>query len=105
METILSVLLVFVTLLMIGAILLQKSEGGGLVGGGSAGGMMSGRGTGNFLTKTTTILGASFMAICLILATLAARGKDASLLIDQLERRQTVAKVAPVSGPEAPVSR
>lgn len=105
METVLSVMLVFVTLVMIGAILLQRSEGGGLVGGGSAGGMMSSRGTANFLTKTTTFLGAAFMLICLILATLAARGKDASLLIDQLERRQTVAKVAPVTGPEAPVSQ
>jgi preprotein translocase subunit SecG len=104
METVLSVILVFITLAMIGVILLQRSEGGGLVGGGS-GSMMSSRGTANFLTKTTAFLGAAFMLICLILATLAARGKDSSLLIDQLERRQTVAKVAPVTTPEAPVSQ
>jgi preprotein translocase subunit SecG len=67
--------------------------------------MMSGRGTANFLTKTTAFLGGAFMLICLILATLAARGKDASLLIDQLERRQTVTKATPVAGPEAPVSQ
>ena len=105
MVTALSVLLVLITLAMIGAILLQRSEGGGLVGGGSAGGMMSGRGTANFLTKTTAFLGAAFMLICLILATLAARGRDSSLLIDQLERRQTVAKTAAATGPEAPVSQ
>ena len=105
METVLSVILVFITLAMIGVILLQRSEGGGLVGGGSAGGMMSSRGTANFLTKTTSFLGAAFMLICLVLATLAARGRDSSLLIDQLERRQTVAKTAPVATPEAPVSQ
>jgi preprotein translocase subunit SecG len=105
MEKVLSVMLVFITLAMILAILLQRSEGGGLVGGGSGGGMMSSRGTANFLTKTTAFLGAAFMLICLILATLAARGKDENLLIDQLERRQTVVKTAPVKGPEAPVSQ
>jgi preprotein translocase subunit SecG len=55
---------------MIGVILLQKSEGGGL-GIGSTGGFLSSRGTANVLTRTTAILAATFFATSLILSVLA----------------------------------
>lgn len=67
------VVLLIVTLTMIGVILLQKSEGGGLGssgGAGSMGGIMSTRTKTNFLTRTTAILGALFFGICLLLAIL-----------------------------------
>jgi len=60
----------FVTLALIGVVLIQRSEGGGL-GIGSSQGMgafMSGRGTANLLTRTTAILAAVFMALSLTLA-------------------------------------
>jgi preprotein translocase subunit SecG len=60
----------FVTLALIGVVLIQRSEGGGL-GIGSSQGMgsfMSGRGTANLLTRTTAILAAIFMALSLTLA-------------------------------------
>ncbi len=60
----------FVTLALIGVILIQRSEGGGL-GIGSSQGMgsfMSGRGTANLLTRTTAILGTIFMVLALLLA-------------------------------------
>ena len=38
------------------AVLLQKSEGGGLGIGGSGGGFMTARGTANFMTKLTAFL-------------------------------------------------
>jgi preprotein translocase subunit SecG len=70
---VLRVLHVFITLAMIGVVLIQRSEGGGL-GIGTSQGMgafMSGRGTANLLTRTTAILAALFFGISLTLALLA----------------------------------
>jgi preprotein translocase subunit SecG len=72
MTNVLLVLFLLVTLAMIGVILVQRSEGGGL-GVGSSQGMgsfMSGRGTANLLTRTTAVLGTVFMALALALAML-----------------------------------
>jgi preprotein translocase subunit SecG len=76
---VLRVLHVFVTLAMIGVVLIQRSEGGGL-GIGTSQGMgafMSGRGTANLLTRTTAILASLFFGISLVLA-LMAHGNVAS---------------------------
>jgi preprotein translocase subunit SecG len=70
MATVLLIIHLFVTLALIGVVLLQRSEGGGL-GIGSSQGMgsfMSGRGTANLLTRTTAILGTVFFALSLTLA-------------------------------------
>ncbi len=72
MTSVLLILHLFVTLALIGVVLIQRSEGGGL-GIGSSQGMgafMSGRGTANLLTRTTAILGGLFFAISLALALL-----------------------------------
>ena len=73
MEIVLRVLQVFLAIGLIGVVLLQRSEGGGLGIGssGGAGSFMSVRGTANFLTRLTAILAALFMITCLILALLA----------------------------------
>jgi preprotein translocase subunit SecG len=60
----------FVTIALIGVVLIQRSEGGGL-GIGTSQGMgsfMSGRGTANLLTRTTAILAAIFFGLSLTLA-------------------------------------
>ncbi|MBB2201686.1 preprotein translocase subunit SecG [Gluconacetobacter tumulisoli] len=70
MITVLLFLHLFVTLALIGTVLIQRSEGGGL-GIGSSQGMgtfMSGRGTANLLTRATSILAAIFMMLSLTLA-------------------------------------
>lgn len=70
MSTVLLILHLFVTLALIGVVLLQRSEGGGL-GIGSSQGMgafMTGRGTANLLTRTTAILAVIFMALSIALA-------------------------------------
>ena len=72
MTTVLLIVHLFVTLALIGLVLIQRSEGGGL-GIGSSQGMgafMGGRGTANLLTRTTAILGAMFFALSLVLALL-----------------------------------
>ncbi len=70
MTTVLLIIHLFVTLALIGVVLIQRSEGGGL-GIGSSQGMgsfMSGRGTANLLTRTTAILATVFMVLSLVLA-------------------------------------
>ncbi|MGI3776879.1 MAG: preprotein translocase subunit SecG [Janthinobacterium lividum] len=72
MITVLLIVHLFVTLALIGVVLIQRSEGGGL-GIGSSQGMgsfMSGRGTANLLTRTTSILATIFLVLSLGLALL-----------------------------------
>ena len=72
MTFVLLIIHLFVTLALIGVVLIQRSEGGGL-GIGTAqgmGGFMSGRGTANLLTRTTAILGTIFFLLSLALALL-----------------------------------
>jgi len=72
MITFLLILHLVVTLTLIGTVLIQRSEGGGL-GIGTTQGMgsfMSGRGTANLLTRTTAVLAAIFMVLSLTLAVL-----------------------------------
>jgi preprotein translocase subunit SecG len=70
MQSVLIIFHLFVVLAMIGVVLLQKSEGGGL-GIGSTGGFLSSRGTSNVLTRTTAILAITFFATSLVLSILA----------------------------------
>ena len=72
MTSVLLIIHLFVTLALIGVVLIQRSEGGGL-GIGSSQGMgsfMGGRGTANLLTRTTAVLATAFMALSLALALL-----------------------------------
>ncbi len=72
LTTVLLIIHLFVTLALIGVVLIQRSEGGGLGIGTSQGmgGFMSGRGTTNLLTRTTAILGTIFFVLSLSLALL-----------------------------------
>jgi preprotein translocase subunit SecG len=56
---------------LIGVILMQKSEGGGLGVGGSPAGFLSARGASDFLTRATAVLAALFVALCIGLAVIA----------------------------------
>ena len=64
METIVIVIHLMIVLALVGVVLLQRSEGGGLgIGGGS--GFMTARGAANALTRATAILAAAFFATSL----------------------------------------
>src|SRR5277367_5044160 len=72
MTTVLLIIHLFVTMALIGVVLIQRSEGGGL-GIGTSQGMgsfMRGRGTANLLTRATAVLATAFMALSLALALL-----------------------------------
>jgi preprotein translocase subunit SecG len=58
-----------VVVCLIATVLLQKSEGGGLVS--STSGFLTGRGTANVLTRTTALLAAGFFVTSLMLSWLA----------------------------------
>lgn len=72
MFTFLLVVQALIAALMVGVILLQKSEGGGLGMGGSPSGLMSARGAADFLTRATSILAVAFVSLSILLAVLAA---------------------------------
>lgn len=75
METVLLVIHLIIAIVMVGMILLQKSEGGamggGLTGGASVTGMASSGARATPITRTTTILGMCFFVTSLGLALLA----------------------------------
>jgi preprotein translocase subunit SecG len=80
MQTVVIVIHLMIVAVLIGAVLLQKSEGGGLGMGGGAG-FMSSRGTANLLTRTTAVLAVGFFLTSLFLSWLASYDrKPASIL-------------------------
>jgi preprotein translocase subunit SecG len=113
LSTVLLIIYLFVALALIGVVLIQRSEGGGL-GIGSSQGMgsfMSGRGTANLLTRTTAILAVIFLALAMILALLN-RGTSSSVTRSILDTPAPATTKAtppppaqpPPSGPSAPTN-
>lgn len=84
---------------LVGVILIQKSEGGGLGVGGSPTGFMSARGAADFLTRSTAVLATIFVALSIVLAALAVKSSSDQTVDTTLDR-----SVAPASAPvQAPV--
>jgi preprotein translocase subunit SecG len=101
MQTVVIVIHLMIVLSLVGAVLLQKSEGGGLGigGGGGGGGFLSSRGTSNVLTRTTAILAAAFFATSLVLSILASMDRKPASII-----RSTDGPAQQVPGAPAPTS-
>jgi preprotein translocase subunit SecG len=70
MQHVIIVIHLMLVLALIGVVLLQRSEGGGL-GIGSTGGFMTSRGTANVLTRATAVLAGLFFVTSLLLSILA----------------------------------
>lgn len=88
-----------VAALLVGVILMQKSEGGGLGTGGSPTGFMSARGAADFLTRTTAILAGAFVVLSIVLAAMAASSGNGRTIDTSLKR-----DVAPVQAPVDPLA-
>ena len=80
MQQVIIVIHLMLVLALIGVVLLQKSEGGGL-GIGSTGGFMSSRGTANVLTRATAILAGLFFATSLLLSILAGMNRKPTSIL------------------------
>ncbi len=97
MSNVVLVIHLLLAIALIGVVLLQRSEGGGLgIGGGGGGGGMAGFLTGSstksLLTRTTAILAACFMVTSLLLTWIEGRTGPRQSILD-----------APVEAPAEPV--
>jgi preprotein translocase subunit SecG len=102
MLTVVIVIHLMIVLAMIGVVLLQKSEGGGLVSTSNSG-FMTGRGTANVLTRTTAFLAIGFFVTSLILSWLAGLGRHPASIINPVGAPMSQeAPPAPAPGPAAP---
>lgn len=108
MQNVILVIHLLLAIGLVGVVLLQRSEGGGLGiggGGGGMGGFMTGRATADLLTRTTAILATAFMITSLALAIMAAHDRKAATgsILDQ------PAQTAPASSepalPAAPIAK
>ena len=84
-------------LAMIGVVLLQRSEGGGL-GIGSTGGFMTSRGTANVLTRATAILAGLFFLTSLLLSILAGVGHKPTSILEGGQSAPTAPGAPPPLG-------
>ncbi len=100
MSTFILVVHSLIALALVGVILIQRSEGGGLGigGGGGPTGLVSARGAANLLTRVTTVLATLFILTSILLAVLAARSHDARVIDTSLARPAAPAPGAPAPG-------
>ena len=83
MQTVLIVIHLLIVLALVGVVLIQRSEGGGLgIGGGS--GFMTARGAANALTRTTAILAIGFFATSLVLGIMARYGERPTDILNRI---------------------
>ena len=85
---------------LVGIILMQRSEGGGLGIGGSPTGLMSARGAADFLTRTTKWLAVLFVVLAIVMAAVAVGTTEGADIDDTLDRSVTPAQQqAPAADP------
>ena len=87
----LTVVQAIVAAALVGVILMQRSEGGGLGigGGGSPGGLMSARGAADFLTRATKWLAISFVVLSIVMAAVAVKTTRSEGISSTLDRSVT----------------
>ena len=109
MENVVLIIHLIIAVALVGLILIQRSEGGGLVGGGGNMGAAAPRAQADVLTKTTGVLAASFMVTSLLLVILANNQNEGSL-VDKLAEQpaaatiETPAETVPAEAPAVPVA-
>ena len=89
---------ILVCLALIAVVLLQRSEGGALGGGGSPTGLITTRGAGDLLTRTTWILFATFLTISLALTLLGGRERSSQAIINRLKLQSINPNALPAAG-------
>lgn len=93
METVILVIHLLLALSIIGLVLLQKSEGGGLGiggGGGGIGGIATAASTASALTRATAICAGLFFCTSLTLAVLAGTHSSSKSLLESLDNPAAV---------------
>jgi len=98
----LTVLQAVIAALLVGVILVQKSEGGGLGVGGNPTGFMSARGAADFLSRATGALAAVFVGLSIVLAAMAVKAstdQNVDTTLDRAVVPAAAAASAPVVAP------
>ena len=88
MENIIMLFNIILAVLLVGLILLQKSEGGALGLGVSQDSFVSSRSAGNFLTKVTAILATLFIVTSILLTMLSQKEMPTSSVLEKVEEKQ-----------------
>lgn len=78
---------------LVGVILMQRSEGGGLGVGGSSSGFMTARGAADFLTRATAILGGLFIVLSIVMAAIAGATRTPTKIDTSLAGKTATAPV------------
>jgi preprotein translocase subunit SecG len=99
MLTVLIVIHLMLVMALIGVVLLQKSEGGGLIS--STSGFLSSRGTANVLSRTTALLAAGFFVTSLVLSWWASFQRHPASIINT---GAPASQEAPAGTPQPPQS-
>ncbi|MGH1330812.1 MAG: preprotein translocase subunit SecG [Paracoccaceae bacterium] len=85
MENVILVIHLILALCLIGVVLLQRSEGGGLgMGGGGGGGAMTGRAAATALGKLTWLFAIAFICTSIALTVVAARDSRIESVVDRV---------------------
>ncbi|MBC6497590.1 MAG: preprotein translocase subunit SecG [Alphaproteobacteria bacterium GM7ARS4] len=100
MSTTLLVIHLIIAVALVGIVLLQRSEGGGLgIGGG--GDFLSGRHSGNFLTHMTAVLATLFMVFSMVLTLTSQSRRDVPSIID-VEDQEEIPVLPPLPSDRLP---
>ena len=86
MQTLLLIIHITIAVLLIGSVLLQKSDGGALGIGGNSDNLMSSRSAGNFLTKFTTVLAFLFIITSISLTLINKKDNSQKSIIEKIEQ-------------------
>ena len=88
MENFVLILNIILAILLIGTVLLQKSEGGALGLGVSQDSFVSSRSAGSFLTKTTAIIATLFIVTSIILTIISNQEISRSSVLEKIEEKE-----------------
>ena len=88
MENIILIINIVLAVILVGVILLQKSEGGALGLGASQESYISSRSAGSFLTKTTAILATLFIITSISLTIMSKEKFSSSSVLEKIEEKE-----------------
>jgi preprotein translocase subunit SecG len=98
MENLVLIIDIVLAILLIGSVLLQKSEGGALGLGASQESFVSSRSAGSFLTKTTAIIASLFIVTSILLTIMSKENLPTKSVLESVDEQKTS------SEPEIPKS-
>ena len=88
MENIILIINIVLAVILVGVILIQKSEGGALGLGASQESYISSRSSGSFLTKTTAIIATLFIITSISLTIMSKEKFSSSSVLEKIEEKE-----------------